>query len=91
MVIGGGATLWGPIVGAFAYVAVEVRTREWGGGESEGLVGVLFGWLNGSPATLILAIVLLVLMFVAPFGIVGAAQTARCQGRRDRSETRRHP
>jgi hypothetical protein len=34
-------------------------------------VGVLFGWLNGSPATLILAILLLVLMFVAPFGIVG--------------------
>jgi hypothetical protein len=31
----------------------------------------LFGWLNGSPATLILAIALLVLMFVAPFGIVG--------------------
>ena len=70
MVIGGGATLWGPIVGGFVYVYVEVRTREWGE-EDGGLVGALFGWLNGSPATLILAIVLLVLMFVAPFGIVG--------------------
>ena len=70
MVIGGGATLWGPIVGAFVYVLVENRTREWGA-ESAGIVGVLFGWLNGSPATFILAIVLLVLMFVAPFGIVG--------------------
>jgi branched-chain amino acid transport system permease protein len=71
MVIGGAATLWGGIVGGVAYVFVEIRTREWGGAESEGLVGLLFGWLNGSPATLILAIVLLVLMFVAPFGIVG--------------------
>ena len=70
MVIGGGATLWGPIVGGFLYVFVEVRTREWGE-RDDGLVGVLFGWLNGSPATLILAILLLVLMFVAPFGIVG--------------------
>lgn len=71
MVIGGGATLWGPVIGAFAYVVLEIRTREWGGGDSEGLVGVLFGWLKGSPATLILAVVLLVLMFVAPYGIIG--------------------
>ena len=70
MVIGGGATLWGPIVGAFLYVLVESRTREWGA-DSSGVVGALFGWLNSSPATLILAVVLIVLMFVAPFGIVG--------------------
>ncbi|HET9547654.1 MAG TPA: branched-chain amino acid ABC transporter permease [Desertimonas sp.] len=70
MVIGGGATLWGPIVGAFVYVLVENRTREWGA-ESSGIIGVLFGWLNSSPATFILAVALLVLMFVAPFGIVG--------------------
>ncbi len=30
-----------------------------------------FGWLKSSPATFILAVLLLVLMFVAPFGIVG--------------------
>ncbi len=70
MVIGGGATLWGPIVGAFLYVLVESRTRKWGA-DSSGVVGALFGWLNSSPATLILAVVLIVLMFVAPFGIVG--------------------
>jgi branched-chain amino acid transport system permease protein len=70
MVIGGGATLWGPIVGAVAYVFVENRTREWGA-DNEGIVGALFGWLNSSPATLILSVVLLVLMFVAPFGLVG--------------------
>jgi branched-chain amino acid transport system permease protein len=70
MVIGGGATLWGPIVGAILYVYVESRTREWGT-DSEGLVGALFGWLKSSPATFILAVLLLVLMFVAPFGIIG--------------------
>jgi branched-chain amino acid transport system permease protein len=70
MVIGGAATLWGGIVGAVLYVIVESRTREWGS-DREGLVGLLFGWLKGSPATLILAVLLLVLMFVAPFGILG--------------------
>jgi branched-chain amino acid transport system permease protein len=70
MVIGGAATLWGGIVGAVLYVIVESRTREWGS-DRDGVVGVLFGWLKGSPATLILAVLLLVLMFVAPFGILG--------------------
>jgi branched-chain amino acid transport system permease protein len=70
MVIGGGATLWGPIIGAVVYVFIETRTREWGA-ESEGVVGVLFGWLNSSPASFILAVILLVLMFVAPFGVIG--------------------
>jgi branched-chain amino acid transport system permease protein len=70
MVIGGGATLWGPIVGAILYVYVESRTREWGT-DSDGLVGALFGWLKSSPATFILAVLLLVLMFVAPFGVIG--------------------
>ena len=71
MVIGGGATLWGPIVGAFLYVFVENRTREWGA-DSDGLVGVsvrLAEELAGDvhPRHRLL----LVLMFVAPFGIVG--------------------
>jgi branched-chain amino acid transport system permease protein len=70
MVIGGAATLWGPIVGAVAYVLVDNRTREWGT-ERDGVVGMLFGWLKSSPATFILAVTVLVLMFVAPFGIVG--------------------
>ncbi len=70
MVIGGGATLWGPLIGAVLYVIVDNRTREWGA-DSDGIVGVLFGWLNSSPATFILAVLLLVMMFVAPFGVVG--------------------
>ncbi|MET0908682.1 MAG: branched-chain amino acid ABC transporter permease [Ilumatobacteraceae bacterium] len=73
MVLGGAATLWGPIIGALAYVMIDARTRE-AGASGEGIIGTVFNdWLNftGSPATLILAIILLVVVFVAPFGIVG--------------------
>jgi branched-chain amino acid transport system permease protein len=73
MVLGGAATLWGPIVGALAYVMLDARTRK-AGETGEGIVGTVFNdWLNitGSPATLILALILLAMMFVAPFGIVG--------------------
>ena len=77
MVLGGAATLWGPIVGAIVYVYLETTTREAGaasGADKGALANItdwLFGWLTGSPASLILAIVLLIMMFVAPFGIVG--------------------
>jgi branched-chain amino acid transport system permease protein len=76
MVLGGAATLWGPIVGAIVYVYLETSTREagaatGGGGWFSQAVDWLFGWMTGSPASFILAVVLLVMMFVAPFGIVG--------------------
>jgi len=73
MVLGGAATMWGPIVGALVYVELDARTRK-AGETGEGIIGKVFNdWLNieGSPATLVLAILLLVLMFVAPFGVVG--------------------
>lgn len=73
MVLGGAATLWGPILGALAYVLLDARVRE-AGETGEGIIGTVFNdWLNieGSPATLILAFILLAMMFVAPFGIVG--------------------
>ena len=73
MVLGGAGTLWGPIVGAVAYVMIDARTRA-AGETGGGIVGTVFNdWLNieGSPATLILAILLLAMMFIAPFGIVG--------------------
>lgn len=70
MVLGGAATLWGPIVGAIVYVGLDTRARRWGEQEG-GVVEAVFGWMAGSPANLILAIVLLAMMFVAPFGIVG--------------------
>lgn len=70
MVLGGAATLWGPVVGAVVYVYIETTTRE-SGADAGGVIGWLFGWMSSSPASLILAIVLLGMMFVAPFGIVG--------------------
>jgi branched-chain amino acid transport system permease protein len=71
MVLGGAATLWGPIVGAIVYVFIETRTREAEGGVGK-VSDWLFGWIiDGSPARLILAIVLLAMMFLAPFGIIG--------------------
>lgn len=70
MVLGGAATLWGPIIGAFVFVSIDARTRE-AGASGEGLIGWLFGWVGGSPATLILSIILLIVVFLAPFGIVG--------------------
>ncbi len=73
MVLGGAATLWGPILGALAYVTLDARTRK-AGETGQGFIGTVFNdWLNieGSPATLILAVILLAVMFVAPFGIVG--------------------
>jgi branched-chain amino acid transport system permease protein len=70
MVLGGAATLWGPIIGAIAYVLVETETRE-AAASGDGFIGWLFGWMSGSPAALILALVLLGMMYVAPFGIIG--------------------
>lgn len=70
MVLGGAGTLWGPILGAVAFVFVDTRARAAGSGE--GVIGWLQGdWFSGSPATLILAVVLIIFMFVAPFGLVG--------------------
>ena len=72
MVLGGAATLWGPIVGALAYVLIDTRTREAGTGE--GIIDTIFSdWLNfeTSPATFVLAVIIIVVIFIAPFGIVG--------------------
>ena len=74
-VIGGAGTLWGPIVGALAYVWLDDVTRDAGTDAATGvvpsIVDFFFGWADQSPATFILALVLIVLMFVAPFGLVG--------------------
>ncbi len=73
MVVGGAGTLAGPIVGGLAYVWLDNTTRD-AGASGKGIIGWLFGWSDQSPATLILAIVLIVLMFVAPYGLVGLAK-----------------
>ena len=74
VVIGGAGTLWGPIVGALAYVWLDDVTRSAGTDDSgiiPSVIDFFFGWADQSPATFILALALIVLMFVAPFGLVG--------------------
>lgn len=56
MVIGGTATLTGPIVGGLAYFFISDWTRD---------------WAKGPVASVIFAALLIVMMFVAPQGIVG--------------------
>jgi branched-chain amino acid transport system permease protein len=78
MVIGGTASLLGPIVGAFVYYRVNDFTRELSG--KTWLPGWFNDFLEGRAnlATLVFATLLIVLMFVAPFGIAGLAkQTGR--------------
>jgi branched-chain amino acid transport system permease protein len=74
MVVGGAGTLGGPIVGAVVYVWLDDLTRTQSV-EGEGLIGGaikwLFGWADTSPASIVLSVALIVLMFVAPFGLVG--------------------
>ena len=75
MVFGGASTLWGPIVGGIAYVLLDSYLRD-AGGKDDGLIPSVFGWFNGSPASLIIAVLLIAFMFVAPFGIVGLVRRA---------------
>ncbi len=70
MVVGGAGTLWGPIVGGLVYVWLDNTTRGFGS-NSDGIIGFLFGWADQSPATLILGLALIIIMFAAPFGLVG--------------------
>ena len=75
MVVGGAGTLAGPIVGGLAYSWLENTTRD-AGTSGDGVIGKLFGWSDQSPASLILAIALIAVMFVAPYGLVGLLQRA---------------
>ncbi|MEO7428815.1 MAG: branched-chain amino acid ABC transporter permease [Acidimicrobiales bacterium] len=74
MVIGGSGSLLGPIVGAFVYYRVDQFTRAFP--DKTWLPGSFHDFLKGRPnlATLVFAILLILLMFVAPFGIVGLAK-----------------
>jgi branched-chain amino acid transport system permease protein len=72
MVIGGAGSLWGPVIGAVLYVFVTDRTGDWANDEQiPGVLRPLFAWAKVPPGTGIFAVVLIVLMFVAPRGIVG--------------------
>jgi branched-chain amino acid transport system permease protein len=69
-ILGGAGTLWGPIIGGILYVWIDATTRD-AGAKTEGVIPTLFGWIEGSPAQLILAAALLLVTFVAPHGAVG--------------------
>lgn len=72
MVIGGAGSLWGPIVGSALFVFVTDRTGTWADDESiPAVLRPFFGWSKIPPGTGIFAVVLIVLMFVAPLGLVG--------------------
>jgi branched-chain amino acid transport system permease protein len=72
MVIGGAGSLWGPILGSVLYVFVTDRTGEWANDDAiPALLRPFFSWSKIPPGTGIFAVVLIVLMFVAPLGLVG--------------------
>ncbi|MFN8023852.1 MAG: branched-chain amino acid ABC transporter permease [Acidimicrobiales bacterium] len=72
MVIGGAGSLWGPVIGAALYVFVTDRTSGWADDDKiPGLLRPFFSWSKIPPGTGIFAVILIVLMFVAPRGIVG--------------------
>ena len=74
MVIGGAGSLWGPVLGGLLYIWLDEVTRS-AGASGEGVVGstidFFFGWADQSPAMFILAVGLIALMFVAPYGLLG--------------------
>jgi len=74
MVIGGSGSLMGPIVGAFVYYRVDEFTRAVP--DKSWLPDSFREFLQGRPnlATLVFAAMLILLMFLAPFGIVGLAK-----------------
>ena len=72
MVIGGAGSLWGPVVGAVLYTFITARTGGWADDDSiPGVLRPLLSWAKTPPGTGIFAVTLIVLMFVAPRGIVG--------------------
>lgn len=72
MVIGGAGTLTGPIVGALVYVWIASAMSDWATDDKiPGSLRPFLGWAKITPATGVFATALIVLMFVAPFGLVG--------------------
>ncbi|MDP1804275.1 MAG: branched-chain amino acid ABC transporter permease, partial [Acidimicrobiales bacterium] len=74
MVVGGAGSLLGPIIGAVVYYRVDQLSRELP--DKEWLPESMKDFLQGRPnlATLVFASLLILLMFLAPFGLVGLAK-----------------
>lgn len=72
MVVGGAGSLWGPIIGAAVYELIIEFTSDWTDPDAiPGLFRPVFSWAKTSPGGGIFATALILLMFVAPLGIVG--------------------
>jgi branched-chain amino acid transport system permease protein len=72
MVVGGAGSLWGPIVGSMLFVFITELTGDWTErSKVPAPLRPIFGWSHTAPGGGIFAVMLIVLMFVAPFGIVG--------------------
>lgn len=74
MVVGGAGSLLGPIFGAVVYYRVDQLSRELP--DKGWLPEAMKDFLQGRPnlATLVFASLLILLMFLAPFGLVGLAK-----------------
>jgi ABC-type branched-subunit amino acid transport system permease subunit len=57
------------------YVWLDSTTRDIGT-DSDGILGKIFGWADQSPATFILGALLVIIMFLAPYGLVGLIKRA---------------
>lgn len=73
MVIGGAGSLWGPVVGGAFYTLIIDKTGQWADDDAiPAVLRPLFGWAKVPPGDGIFAALLILLMFIAPRGIVGA-------------------
>jgi branched-chain amino acid transport system permease protein len=77
VVIGGAGSTWGPLVGAMIFVYVRDRANSVG--EGEGVFGLLEGTRIGGLGGIVFGIGLIVLVFVAPFGVVGLLRKGRAK------------
>lgn len=73
MVVGGAGSLWGPVVGSLLYVYVTDTTKDWATDSAiPGVLRPLLSWAKVPPADGVFALLLIVLMFAAPRGVIGA-------------------
>jgi branched-chain amino acid transport system permease protein len=77
VVLGGAGSTWGPLVGAMIFVYVRDRANSVG--EGEGVFGLLEGTRIGGLGGIVFGIGLIVLVFAAPFGVVGLLRKGRAK------------
>jgi branched-chain amino acid transport system permease protein len=75
--LGGAASTWGPFVGALIFVYV----RDWANdvGEGNGVLGFFEGTKIDGLGGIVFGILLIVLMFAAPYGLVGLLRQWRAK------------